>query len=126
MLFEEKRLFCLKPCSLLTLEYGSILDDQTLELSTDNLQTRLHVAACSYLIPLLHLLGTAGRAFGLANLQIRTWQEISRDRTGDWMSSGKELQSHFCLIFTQTRSLFLHTEKIQLHHLHAKHRKPYL
>lgn len=66
---------------LLTLEYGSVLDDKTFELSTDNLQARLHVAACRYLIPLLHLLGTAGRAFGLANLQICTWQEISRDRT---------------------------------------------
>lgn len=57
-------------CSLLTLEYGGVLDDEALELSADNLQTRLHVAASGYLIALLHLLGTAGRSFGLANLQI--------------------------------------------------------
>lgn len=72
-------------CSLLTLKYGSILDDETLEVSTDNLQARLHVAACSYLIALLHLLGTAGRAFGLANLQICAWQENQQrqDRSPD-------------------------------------------
>lgn len=64
-----------------TLEYGSILDDEMFELSADNLQARLHVAACSYLIPLLHLLRTAGRAFGLADLQICACQEISRDKT---------------------------------------------
>lgn len=99
-----------KLCSLLTLEYGSILDDETLELSTDNLQARLHVAACSYLIPLLHLLGTAGRAFGLANLQVCTWQENSRDRTGH----------------LDEQDIFFHTEKIHVHHLHANHRKHYL
>ena len=73
------------------MEYGGVLDDETLELTTDNLQTRLHVAACGYLIPLLHLLGTAARAFGLANLQIRTWQEINRDRTGVWMSRATDV-----------------------------------
>lgn len=64
--------------SCLTLEDGSILDDEPLELSTDSLQARLHVAARGYLIALLHFLGTAGRPFGLANLQISTWQRISR------------------------------------------------
>lgn len=77
---------------VLTLEYGSIPDDETLELSADNLQARLHVAACGYLIPLLHLLGTAGRAFGLADLQIRTWRETNRDGTEVEMSKGKEPQ----------------------------------
>lgn len=89
MFFSARQLRkCLfdKLYSLLTLEYGGVLDDETFELSTDNLQTRLHVAACGYLIPLLHLLGTAGWAFGLANLQIRTWQEINTDRTQVWMS----------------------------------------
>lgn len=81
-----------KVCPLLTLENGSVLNDKAFELSADSLQTRLHVAACSYLIPLLHLLGTAGRAFGLANLQIGTWQGISRDRTVAWMSAGKETE----------------------------------
>lgn len=87
-----------KPCSLLTLEYGSILDDETLELSTDNLQAGLHVAACSYLIALLHLLGTAGRAFGLANLQICTWHEISRD--------GTEVEMRRASSFTHTQNRF--------------------
>lgn len=63
----------------LTLENGSILDDEPLELSTDNHQARLHVAARGYLIALLHFLGTAGRPFGLANLQISTWRRISRE-----------------------------------------------
>lgn len=111
---------------MLTLEYGSIPDDKTLELSADNLQARLHVAACGYLIPLLHLLGTAGRAFGLADLQIRTWQETSRDGTEVEMSKGKELQKP--LLFNSHRteaSSFTHRKKIQLHHLHAKHRKHY-
>lgn len=76
-------------CRLLTLEYRGVLDDETFELCADNLQTRLHIAARRYLIPLLHLLGTAGWAFGLANLQICTWQEISRDRMVVWMNRGK-------------------------------------
>lgn len=61
----------------LTLEYGGVLDDETLELSADDLQAGLHVAACGHLIALLHLLGAAGRAFALANLQIRTWQGVN-------------------------------------------------
>ena len=64
-----------------TLKYGCVLDDEMFELSADNLQARLHVAARSYLIPLLHLLRTAGRAFGLADLQICTCQEIKNDKT---------------------------------------------
>lgn len=62
----------------LTLENGSVLDDELLELSADNLQAKLHVAACSYLVALLHFLETAGWPFGLANLQISTWQRVSR------------------------------------------------
>lgn len=65
--------------SCLTLEYGSVLDDESLELSADNLQAGLHVAARGYLIALLHFLGTAGGAFGLADLQISTWQRIGRE-----------------------------------------------
>lgn len=101
--------------SLLTLEYGSILDDEPFELSADNLQARLHVAACGYLIPLLHLLGTAGRAFGLANLQIRTWREISRDRTGVRMSMGEGAGKPLLFNFQTQKDLFLlthtHTHK---------------
>lgn len=64
-----------------TLEYGSILDDETLELRTDHLQAGLHVAARRHQVALLHLLGAAGRAFGLANLQVGAWRE-GRERRG--------------------------------------------
>lgn len=56
--------------SLPTLEDGGILNDKTLELSADHLQTRFQVAACCHQVALLHLLGAAGLAFGLANLQV--------------------------------------------------------
>lgn len=90
-----------KPRSLLTLEYGGILNDETLELSADNLQARLHVAACSYLIALLHLLGTAGWPFGLANLQIGAWQEISRERTQVRMSRASRSNRIICMLITE-------------------------
>ena len=81
-------------------------------MSADDLQARLHVAACSYLIPLLHLLGTAGRAFGLANLKIGTWQQNQQrwDRSLDeWgEGAGKPLVFNF-----KNRNLFhlIHTKK---------------
>jgi len=67
------------------LEYGGVLDDEAFELSADGLQTRLHVAPRRHLIALLHFLGTAGRAFGLAHLQIRTWHG---NQTGDRAGRG--------------------------------------
>lgn len=94
-----------KPRSLLTLEYGGILNDETLELSADNLQAGLHVAACGYLIALLHLLGTAGRPFGLANLQIGTWQEISRERTQVQMSGASRSNRIICMLITEKNTI---------------------
>lgn len=65
--------------SLLTLEYGGVLDDETFELSADDLQARLHVVAGGHLVALLHLPGAAAQAFGLANLQIGTWQKVEKE-----------------------------------------------
>lgn len=53
-----------------TLEDGSILDDETLKLRADHLKTGFHVAARRHQVALFHLLGAAGWAFGLANLQV--------------------------------------------------------
>lgn len=71
-----------------TLEDGSILDDETLKLCADHLKTGFHVAARRHQVALLHLLGTAGWAFGLANLKVWAWQDRKgRERREIFISS---------------------------------------
>jgi len=109
----------------LTLEYGGVLDDETLELRADSLQARLHVVAGGYLVAFLHLLGAAGRPFGLAHLQVGTWQPAgAQTQQGSQDQNGGQGAARPCpscpSTFFNTRGIsnsFIYSTYYDIHHV---------